>query len=122
MNAGFRAQPAECIVARELDGGAFDAGDLTRRTLEETGFYFLCEERVEGGNAIARAPGGRWSSALWTGLMISALSIGSISYGAWQKWWLAAIWIAVAVGVAVTRRIQAEPPDECGRPAPRGQT
>ena len=31
--------------------------DLTRRTLEETGFYFLCEARVEGGNAVDGAPG-----------------------------------------------------------------
>ena len=47
------------------------------------------------------------SSAMATATLTSFLSISSVSYGIWQKWWLATAWIAATACVLVIRQAEA---------------
>ncbi len=54
------------------------------------------------------APGSHpLSSAMATATLVSFLSISSVSYGIWQKWWLATAWIAASACVLVIRQAEA---------------
>ena len=46
----------------------------------------------------------RIDKAAAAGLVLGVVTIGNLSYGAWQSWWLAAIWLAASfMGVAIER-------------------
>jgi O-antigen ligase len=50
---------------------------------------------------LARATDGpTWPRAIQTGLLLAALVVASVSYGLWQGWWLATLWLigALATG------------------------
>jgi O-antigen ligase len=44
--------------------------------------------------------GPAWPRAIHTGLLLAALVVASVSYGLWQGWWLATLWLlgALAAG------------------------
>ncbi|MBI3506515.1 MAG: O-antigen ligase family protein [Proteobacteria bacterium] len=52
-----------------------------------------------GGLALA-TDGPAWPRALRTGLLLAALVIASISYGLWQGWWMATLWLVGALAAA----------------------
>ena len=52
------------------------------------------------------------SSAMATATLTSFLSISSVSYGIWQKWWLATAWIAATACVLVIRQAEAMGPTD----------
>ncbi len=47
------------------------------------------------------------SAATATATLVSFFSISSLSYGIWQKWWLATAWIAAATCVLLIREAEA---------------
>lgn len=53
--------------------------------------------------AILRLPAGDGRAAA-TGLVSSAMTIALLSYGIWQGWWAASLWLAAALAVAVQSR------------------
>ena len=54
---------------------------------------------------IARSIGGsRQARAVTTACFVTGLVISCISFGAWQSWWLASLWVAAAIGQAMTRQ------------------
>ncbi len=48
------------------------------------------------GLALA-ADGPAWPRAIHTGLLLAALVVASVSYGLWQGWWLATLWLVGAL-------------------------
>ncbi len=53
---------------------------------------------------IGRMATARIDKAAAAGLVLGVVTIGNLSYGAWQSWWLAAIWLAASfMGVAIER-------------------
>ncbi|MCB2101668.1 MAG: O-antigen ligase family protein [Rhodobacterales bacterium] len=54
--------------------------------------------------AAARARAGRMAPALVTGQVVTALVMMNQSYGIWQSWWLAVLWLATLATALVLRR------------------
>jgi len=52
--------------------------------------------------------------SMLSGAFVTGLTIFSVSYGAWQGWWLGAIWLMIAFGVASV----ADPTDDGARERP----
>ena len=53
---------------------------------------------------IGRMATARIDKAAAAGLVLCVVTIGNLSYGVWQSWWLAAIWLAaVFMGVTIER-------------------
>lgn len=46
--------------------------------------------------------------ALRTGMLVAAFVVASISYGLWQGWWMATLWLAGALAAAMPAARQAE--------------
>ena len=53
--------------------------------------------------AIGRARASTIGKASAASLVISTVTISFLSYGIWQSWWLAAMWLAGAFMVALIR-------------------
>ena len=50
----------------------------------------------------------REQTALWTSVLCAYLSIGAVSYGVWQSWWIATAWaLAMIVGIAAPKTLPA---------------
>ncbi len=58
--------------------------------------------------ALARRPGTRLAKAGALAAVSAALVIAELSYGIWQGWWLAALWILAALTVVATAGPQTE--------------
>ena len=56
------------------------------------GLFFLVQRLAEVGNNFQRS--------LIFGSFITGLIIFSVSYGAWQSWWMGAVWLMIAFGAA----------------------
>ncbi len=69
--------------------------------------------------ACARAGASPIARAAATGLAVTYLMIGNISYGAWQNWWLAVAWLGAALMAAATAGEGAAAPPSPPRPADR---
>jgi O-antigen ligase len=50
----------------------------------------------------------RWCRALALGYAAAVLTVAALSFGAWQAWWLCAVWLTAALFVATRRGIAAE--------------
>jgi exopolysaccharide production protein ExoQ len=57
---------------------------------------------------LARRVPGRLQAAAAASVLMVALSVSSLSYGIWQTWWLAALWL-VAMATAAVLRMPARP-------------
>jgi O-antigen ligase len=44
---------------------------------------------------------GRDGRAALSAQMVAGIVVSAVSYGAWQSWWLASLWVAMALGMAV---------------------
>lgn len=51
-------------------------------------------------NWLRRLPVSRWEAASCFGFFTCALAIESISYGAWQGWWISGMWLSSALVVS----------------------
>lgn len=59
--------------------------------------------------ALARGIGGaRATRAALAGTLCAAIAVGSVGYGLWQGWWMAALWLLLALAAALARE-----PDRC---------
>ncbi|MDP6352942.1 MAG: O-antigen ligase family protein [Alphaproteobacteria bacterium] len=54
--------------------------------------------------AIGRRSADRPAAAAAAAGVITALMVSGLSYGAWQNWWLATLWLAAAISLAIWRR------------------
>ncbi len=57
---------------------------------------------------IGRMATARIDKAAAAGLVLGVATIGNLSYGAWQSWWLAAIWLAASFMSVVIERTDGE--------------
>ena len=53
---------------------------------------------------IGRRRGSPWGKALAIGQAATFLSMASVSYGIWQGWWLAVLWLGMALMIALLSR------------------
>jgi exopolysaccharide production protein ExoQ len=53
---------------------------------------------------LARKLGGdRATRAALAGALCASVAIGSVGYGLWQGWWMAALWLLLALAAALAR-------------------
>jgi O-antigen ligase len=57
-------------------------------------FMLLALERLR---RLALSPHFRWKAGLCIGFLVTALTIAFASYGVWQTWWLASLWLVGAL-------------------------
>ena len=56
--------------------------------------------------AIARRLRDRLAAATAATVLLVAITLSSFSYGIWQTWWLAALWLAAGLTAMVTRPVE----------------
>ena len=71
------------------------------------GILLFCCTILATARAISRKSLSRVAAGGLTGAMIAAMTIMSVSFGAWQSWWLATLWIVVAASSMVVDRERA---------------